>query len=399
MNDKPALLGNQPVFAQKLPLVRPVLPSFADLEDDIRRILSSGMVTKGAQLAAFERDVATHVGADHAVGVSSCTTGLMLSYKGLGLTGEVICPSFTFMATVSALVWAGLRPVFADIHRDTTNIDAASVRARIGPRTSAVVATHNFGNPADIAELAELCQRHRLKLIFDAAHGLGSLYQGRAVGSQGDVQVFSLSPTKLVIAGEGGMVTTNDSQLAESVRSGREYGNDGHYGSRFAGVNGRMPELSALLGRNSLRDVESAATRRNEVVGQVKSALVDVPGLDFQRVGAGNRSSYKDLALIVHPPEFGLSRDQFAAALRAENIDTRNYYDPPVHRPDAYRAFYDAAAPLPHTDFLASNIICLPIWSNMDDGTVSLMCRAIRRIHDHAVGLREHFPGADRGTG
>ena len=398
MNDKPALLGNQPVFAQKLPHVRPVLPPYADLEEEIQGILSSGMVTKGPQLAAFEKDVASHVGVDHAIGVSSCTTGLMLSYRGLGLTGEVIVPSFTFMATVGALVWAGLRPVFADVHSDSTNVDVASVSARIGPRTSAVVATHNFGNPADISELTELCQHRHLKLIFDAAHALGSLYQGRTVGAQGDCQVFSLSPTKLVIAGEGGMVTTNDAHLAAWIRSGREYGNDGHYGSRFAGVNGRLPELSALLGRNSLRNVEAAAAHRNMVATQVRHSLAGIPGLRFQRIGEGNRSSYKDLALIVDAGQFGLSRDQFADALRAENIDTRNYYDPPVHRHEAYRAYHDAAAPLPHTDSLASTVICLPIWSNMDDATVSLLCQAVCRIHRHAAGLREHFLDAVRGS-
>ncbi|HZW03611.1 MAG TPA: aminotransferase class I/II-fold pyridoxal phosphate-dependent enzyme, partial [Anaerolineaceae bacterium] len=248
MTVKPAVLGGEPIFANKVTIVRPVLPELSELQADVHTILSSGMVTKGRYLREFEEAVCQHLGVKHAVAVSSCTTGLMLSYKLLGLTGDVVVPSFTFMATVAALVWNGLRPIYADVDPGTTNLDVAAAERAITPHTTAIVAVHNFGNPADIAELEALAHRHKLKLIFDAAHGFGALYQGVPVGKQGDAQIYSLSPTKLLITGEGGIVATNNDDLAEALRVGREYGNSGAYDSLFAGLNARMPEFNALMG-------------------------------------------------------------------------------------------------------------------------------------------------------
>ena len=367
-----------PVFDAKVNLVRPVLPSFAEMASGIEEILRSGMVTKGRHLRHFEKAVAQHLGVKHAVAVSSCTTGLMLTYHALGLSDDAVVPSFTFMATVSALVWAGLRPVFADVDRGTTTVDPASAEEAITPRTSAIVATHNFGNPADCEALQAIADRHNLKLVFDAAHGFGSLYQGEPVGPQGNAQVYSLSPTKLLIAGEGGIVATNDDELANKVRTGREYGNSGNYDSAFAGFNARMSELNAVMGIHSLRNLEAAARRRNEVASLYHQELGRLPGIGFQEVRPGDRNSYKDFSITVDPEGFGMTRDDLATALAAENVDTRKYYNPPVHRQTAYRQ-YDEGRPLPNTEWLASHSLSLPIWSDMDDQIVFRICRAVRR--------------------
>src|ERR1700730_8362355 len=163
MKNQPAILGNEPVFESKVHIVKPVLPGFSDMSDDMEGILNSGMVTKGQHLRAFEEGVAGHLGVKNAIAVSSCTTGMMLTHKALDLTGDVVVPSFTFMATVSALVWAGLSPVFADVDARTTNLDPAAAEATITPQTSAIVAVHNFGNPADIDELQAVADRHNLR--------------------------------------------------------------------------------------------------------------------------------------------------------------------------------------------------------------------------------------------
>jgi dTDP-4-amino-4,6-dideoxygalactose transaminase len=332
MSKQSAILGNAPIFENKVFIVKPVLPSPQEMQSGMEEILISGMVTKGKYLRAFEETVAEHLQVKHAVAVSSCTTGLMLTYQGLGLTGDVVVPSFTFMATVSALVWAGLRPVFADVDFGTTNLDPAAAEAAITPNTSAIVAVHNFGNPAEVEGLQEVATRHNLKLIFDAAHGFGAVYQGQPVGAQGDANSYSLSPTKLLIAGEGGIVATNSDELANKVRMGREYGNNGNYDSAFAGINARMPEFNALLGLQSLQRLEDAARRRNEVVALYQRELGQLPGIEFQVVREGNRNSYKDFSITIDAAAFGLTRDEVQQALTAENIDTRTYYDPPVHR-------------------------------------------------------------------
>ena len=387
MNDKPAILGGKPLFGAKLNFVHPVLPDFTELAEGVQGCLSSGMVTKGRHLREFEAALAEHLGVKHAIAVSSCTTGLMLAYQCLGLRGDVVIPSFTFMATASSLVWAGLRPVFGDVDAGTTNLDPAAAEAAITPETSAIVVVHNFGNPADIDAFQAIADRHGLKLIFDAAHGFGTLYRGAPVGAQGHAQVFSMSPTKLLIAGEGGLISTNDDEAAERLRFGREYGNSGNYDSAFAGFNARMPEFNALLGLKGLRGLEAGARRRNEVAALYREELGRLPGLAFQEVRPGNRSSFKDFSLVVDPDAFGLTRDELATALDAENIDTRKYYDPPVHRQTAYRRYADGR-PLPNTEWLAAGSLSLPIGSNMENSTALDACRAVSRLYEQSRDIR-----------
>lgn len=393
MRELPATLGGRPAFAELVRFVKPDLPSHAALEPGLREIVSSGMLTKGPYLGRFERAVAEHLGVKHAVAVSSCTSGLMLAYRGLDLEGDVVVPSFTFMATVSALVWAGLRPVFADVDALSTNLTPEAAQRAITPKTSAIVAVHNFGNPADIDGLQAVAARRGVKLVFDAAHGFGALYRGSPVGGQGSANVFSLSPTKLLIAAEGGIVSTNDERLAERIRVGREYGNDGHYDSLFAGLNARMPEASALLGLHSLAMLEDVARRRNQAADEYRQRLHEIPGLTPIHVAAGNRSSYKDFAVTVDADRFGLSRDELVRALAAENVDTRNYYDPPVHRHKAYRHFAAADLKLPNTDLLAACSVSLPIGSNLGEGTVAKICDAIDRIHRSAREVKAALRG------
>lgn len=388
MNNQPALLGNSPVFETKVQLTRPQLPDYKELAGQVRGILESGILTKGHHLRVFEEMVAEHLGVKHALAVSSCTSGLMLTFKTLELQGEVVVPSFTFMATVSALVWAGARPVFADVNPGSTNLDTSAAEAAITPETKAIVAVHNFGSPAAIDELQAVADRHGLRLIFDAAHGFGSLYQGSPVGAQGDANVFSLSPTKLLVAGEGGIVATNDDELAEKMRIGREYGNRGDYDSAFAGINARMPEFNALLGQFGLLKLEAAARHRNEIAELYRARLSRLPGIGFQEVRAGNRSSYKDFAIIIDPEALGLTRDALALALGAENVETRKYYDPPVHRQLAYRQYAPPAETLPCTEMLSSGILCLPMWSNMERSIAAGVCSAIERAHEFAEEIK-----------
>jgi dTDP-4-amino-4,6-dideoxygalactose transaminase len=384
-----------------LRLARPTLPDYETLEGGVRDILRSGFLSKGRHLRAFEEALAAHLGVRHAVAVSSGTTGLMLVYQALGLRGEVVLPSFTFMATVSALVWAGARPVFADANPATANLDPEAAEAAITDKTSAVVAVHNHGNPADVDALRALAARRGLRLVFDAAHALGSLYQGAPVGAQGDAHVFSLSFTKLLVAGEGGVVATDDGALAERVRLGREYGNTGDYDSAFAGLNGRMGEFAALLALRGLPMLEAGARHRNRLAELYRGELGGVPGIGFQRVREGDRSSYKDFSITVEAGAFGLTRDVLAAALEAENIETRKYYDPPAHRHTAYRRFAPPDDALPNTTLLAARSLSLPIWSDMEPGVVSKVCAAVRAAHESAEEINAALgvSGSPRATG
>jgi dTDP-4-amino-4,6-dideoxygalactose transaminase len=278
--------------------------------------------------------------------------------------------------------------VFADVSRATTNLNPQAAEAAVTPETTAIVAVHNFGNPAEIEALQAIASRRGLKLIFDAAHGFGARYRGTPVGAQADAQVFSLSPTKLLISGEGGIIATNDDELARNVRMGREYGNDGNYDSAFPGLNARMPEISALLGMHSLQHLEEAAISRNETASLFHETLGRLPGIGFQQVHAEDRNSYREFSITIDSQAFGLARDALVPALAAENIDARRYYQPPVHQQSAYRPYYDNQA-LPNTEYLAENSLSLPMWSHMPEEVALGISAAFERIHLNAESIRD----------
>ena len=366
-----------------IPIVKPSLPSFDEsFAADVKELVESGILTKGKYVEAFESRVATHLGVKHAITTSSCTIGLLLTYAGLGLKGEVLVPSFTFMATVHPLVWLGVKPVFVDIDAETWNVSVDSIKDSITDNTTAIIAVHTFGNPAPIEELEGLAKLHGIPLIFDAAHGFGSLHKGMPLGSYGDAEVFSLSPTKLLIGGEGGVIATNNDELASYVRLGREYGNPGDYGSLFAGLNARLGEFNALLALRHLDILEKHATHRNRIIDIYKKELDSIPGIATQYVADANRSSYKDFTITVDESLFGKNRDQLSEKLSAKKVDTRKYYYPPVHLHDTYKQIDDDAnLNLSNTLKVSSSSLSLPIWSDMDERTVIKICDLIRGFH------------------
>ena len=234
-----------------IPITKPTLEPYSAYEPLFREVIESGRLTLGKHGEALEKKVATYLGVKHCVAVSSCTSGLMLVMKGLGLTGEVIVPSFTFSATGHALVWSGLTPVFADIDPKTFTLDPKAVEKLITAKTSAILSVHPFGVVSDVRKLEALAKKYKLKLIFDAAHAFGSEVNGVKVGNFGDAEVFSCSPIKLMTAGEGGLILTNNDELAEFCRLGRNYGDDGTNDTLFAGLSARMSEFHAAVGLRS----------------------------------------------------------------------------------------------------------------------------------------------------
>jgi len=406
--------GDPAAAGIRVPFVRPALPSWETIGPMAAEILASGRLTKGPLIDRLESAIAARVGVRHAIAVSSCTIGLMLVYKGLDLSaggcrsrrgasercavggmeplsrfgmarggdrsqplGEVIIPSFTFLAGPAAIAWNNLRPVFVDVDPCTTNVTTQAVAAAITPRTVAISACHNFGNPCDVAGLSALAAEHGLPLIIDAAHGFGASMHGRPVGGGATAQVFSLSPTKLLVAGEGGIVTTDCDCLAHFIRLGREYGNDGSYDALFAGVNGRMPELSAAVGLASLEMLDGVAERRRQIAASYRRDLESLPGIGFVESMAGGLSSHKDFSITIDPSRFGMTRDTVRRALAERGIETRTYYDPPCHRQTAFEHFHDRSRPLPGTELLSGRSLSLPIGGHVDEAVVAEVCEAV----------------------
>jgi dTDP-4-amino-4,6-dideoxygalactose transaminase len=371
-------------------MFKPTLPSYDSLSAQVAELFETGMLTAGPSAVEFESRLAEHLGVEHVVATSSCTTGLILAMRALGLEGEVIVPSFTFMATVHPVAWNGCTPVFVDIDPETWNIDPAAVERSITPRTSAIVGVHLLGTPANISALEDIAKRHGLRLVFDAAHGFGSLYRGKPLGGNGDVEVFSATPTKVLNAVEGGIVATNDAEIARLVRVARNYGNPGDYGSDLVGLNGRMPEFNAIVGMKSLEMLEGNVQRRQEIAATYHERLGALPGITFQKHDAGDRCSFKEFSLTVDEKPFGMSRGVLAEALKAEGIDSRFYYDPPVHKHKVYAHLARSyEGKLPVTDSVAERTITIPIYSHMDDPMVDGICQAVERAHANAEELRD----------
>lgn len=402
----PAAFGGRPAFPEGLPFVRPAIPDADAVADSIRGILKSGMITNGRHVRTLERETASYLGVNHCVAVSSCTSGLMLVLRAAELTGDVIVPSFTFAATAHAVAWNGLRPVFTDVDPKTLTLSAVHALQAVGVRTSAILATHTFGTPCDVDGLTAVCRRDGIRLFFDAAHAFGSLYRGTHVGGFGDAEVFSLSPTKVLVAGEGGIVATNDDVLAQRCRIGRDYANPGDYDCRFVGLNARMSELHAAVALASFDGIEERIERRNALAASYRDALEGIPGLSLPSVGVGNRSTFKDFTVIIDAETFGCDAVQLAQSLAEEGIETRRYYSPPVHTMRAYARLRGTSGPLNATMEAARSVITLPLWIDMDDGMVDRVAQAIGRLQGwlhrqidlrarRAIDLRGEPPAQD----
>lgn len=367
-------------------LTRPSVPDPTVLGPYLDKILSSGVLTNGPFVRELERAAATYLGVGHCIAVASCTAGLMLVIRGSGLSGDVVVPSFTFMATAHAVAWNGLRPVFADIDPGSLTLSPEAAERLIGVRTSAILATHVYGTPCDIGGLTELAQHHGIRLFFDAAHAFGSKHLGTPVGRFGDAEIFSLSPTKVLVAGEGGLIATDDDRLAERCRIGRDYGNPGDYDCDFVGLNARMSEIHAATALASLENLDGYVAHRNVLAQMYREQLVGVPGLRFPEVREGDRSTYKDLTVLVNDEEFGMDANGLSAALAAVGIETRRYYSPPVHRMRAYRNSNVAKGGLPNTEIAARSALTLPMWSEMGERTVERVAGAVKRIRSDTAG-------------
>lgn len=382
----PAVLGGPPAFPDGLPLVRPTIPDIPGLAQRLQSILESGILTNHRTVRELEERVAERCQVAHVVAVNSCTQGLMLTLRALGATGRVVMPSFTFAASAHAVHWVGGRPDWAEVDPRTMTLDPDDADALV-EGAAAMTATHVYGAPCRVEELQAVADRAGIPLVYDSAHALGSRRGGVPCGGFGTAEVFSMSPTKVAVAGEGGLVATDDEGLAAEVRLGREYGNPGTYDCEFAGLNARMSELHAAVGLASLQGLDERIAYRNELVGQFKDATAGVAGLAFQDVPPEDVSTYKDLTLVVDEDRFGMTAEQVGRALKAEGIDSRRYYFPPIHQQKAY-AHLPRTRELAVTDALATTVLTSPLYSHMTVGQVRSVADTVVRLHEAAPQVR-----------
>ncbi|REK21484.1 MAG: DegT/DnrJ/EryC1/StrS family aminotransferase [Actinobacteria bacterium] len=380
---KPAIAGGEPLFDRPIPFVRPVVEEPETIIEMIRSSLASGMLTDGPMVEQLEERMKQVLDVDHCVAVASCTTGLILLMQALDKK-SVTMPSFTFSATAHAARWNGMDITFADCDPDSWLLRPNDVEGE----PELIVGVHISGVPCDVQGLEAKAEEVGATLIFDAAHGAGSSIEVDGVrgplGKYGTAEVFSLTPTKVLSGPEGGIVATNDADLAATLRRARNYGNPGSYDTLEAGMNGRMSELHAAVVLAGIDHLDNRVKHRNTLADLYREGIGTLPGVGFQEVPAGRQSSVKDFTITISDG-FEVPRDRVVEALKAEGIPTRPYYSPPLHRQTAYS---DIDTPtLPVTEELASRVISLPVWSDMDQETAEKVIEALVRIHTHRAGL------------
>lgn len=369
-----------------LPVFRPTLPPFDKVCDLLQPSYDSGIVTLGEQVKALEEDSCRATGASHVIAVANATSGLMLSYRALGLKpgGEVICPSMTFAATAHAVVWNGLIPVFVDCLPGTLTMDPAEVRKALSEQTAAICPVYVYGLPPDLEELWDMARDRGVPLVTDAAQGLGSFYHGRPAGAFGTMEVFSLSPTKVITALEGGLISTGDEELALRLRSLRDYGK-AWTGScakedmQDIGLSARMSEAHAAVGRLSLQNREALVGARLEWIRRYRERLAGLKGCSSQVFPTDRQSSGNYFVLFISSKARN-TRDEVHEALAQEGIQTKRYFFPPVHEQTGQNKYpMRVVGNLPVTQKASQEALVLPLYSHMKEDQFERVCRAVEK--------------------
>jgi dTDP-4-amino-4,6-dideoxygalactose transaminase len=370
--------GGRPAFEQPLHVGRPYMGNRQRLFERLDAALDRGWVTNNGPLVQeLERRLATLMAVKHCVAVCNGTLALQLCVRALGLGGEVILPSFTFVATAHALAWEGLVPVFADIHRDTHTIDPARVDELVREQTKAIVGVHLWGRSCDIEALTAIARARGVRLIFDAAHAFGCTYRGRPIGGFGDAEIFSFHATKFFHTLEGGGVATNDADLAAKIRLMRNHGITGLDQVAGLGTNAKMSEMCAATGLTLLDEVDALVdiNRRNDV--RYRRALAGIRGLRLLEYDERQRSNRQFVVIEVDAERAGIGRDALVEVLRAENVLARRYFYPGCHRLEPYRNRALSTA-LPETEHVAARVVCLPTGPAVSEDDIETIAQIIR---------------------
>jgi dTDP-4-amino-4,6-dideoxygalactose transaminase len=391
--DDLAVFGGVPAFARVLHVGRPNLgdtEGFLARARDVfaRRWLSNN----GRYVHELEGRIASLLGVRHCVATCNATVALSLAARALGLTGEVILPSYTFVATAHSLLGQSIRPCFCDVDPRTHCLDPDQVESLITPRTSGILGVHLWGRPCAPEALAGLARRRGLKLLFDAAHAFACSHKGRMIGGFGDAEVLSFHATKFVTAGEGGAVVTNDDELAWRLRRMINFGFEGIDDVVCWGTNGKMAELAAALALTNLESLGDIVRTNARHYAEYRTRLATTPGLTLLPFDPQERCNYQYVVVEVDPARAGLTRDQLVEILWAENVRARKYYSPGCHDSEPYRThFPDAGSRLPHTRRLSERVMALPTGQQLEPGDVERLVGVLRFAVEHGSAVRERF--------
>jgi dTDP-4-amino-4,6-dideoxygalactose transaminase len=354
---------------------------FAEYRDDamaaVSRVFETQRFILGEQGAALERELAEHLGAAHAIGVSSGTDALLVALMALGVGAgdEVVVPAFSFFATAGIVSRLGAVPVFADVEPDTLTLSAASFERKLSGRTRAVIPVHLYGQAADLAPILEISRRRRIAVVEDACQAIGARYRGRAVGTHGDIGAFSFFPTKnLGAAGDAGLVTAEDGALAARVARLRVHGMEPKYHHAEIGGNFRLDEVQAAVLRVKLRRLDRWNRRRAEIAAEYRKRLAAAEAagrLALPVVGPERDHIYHQFVVRVR------ERDAVRARLTAAGIGSEIYYPVPLHLQECFAPLGGRPGDLPESERAAAEVLALPIWPELEPAEIAAVASAL----------------------
>ena len=390
MSAKLAILGNLPAFETPLHVGGPNLGDRAALLARINDILDRRWLTNdGPLVQQFESHVADFVGVKHCIAMCNATVALEIAIRALELKGEVILPSYTFVATAHALQWQEIKPVFADMDPCTYNINPEVIERLITPKTTGLMGVHVWGRPCDTEAIEAIGRKHGLKVMYDSAAAFGCSRNGKMIGGFGACEVFSFHATKFLNSFEGGAVVTNDDVIAEKLRLMRNFGFAGYDRVIDLGVNGKMTEVCAAMGLTSLEAVEDLISINRSNYEAYRTELGGLAGISLIEYDPNERNNYQYIVVEVNTETPSLNRDELVAVLHAENVLARKYFWPGCHKMEPYRSLQPKAAmSLPHTEAVAARVLLLPTGQAMNASRIKLLCQIISNALENAPAIR-----------
>jgi dTDP-4-amino-4,6-dideoxygalactose transaminase len=384
-----AIFGRAPKFAEKIHVGRPNVGNRQALLSRINDMLDRNWLTNnGPYVQEFEKRLAEYVGVRHCVAMCNATISLEIAIRAMGLSGEVIVPSFTFIATAHALQWQEITPVFCDIDPRTHTIDPAKVEKMITPRTTGIIGVHTWGQACDVEALEAIARRRQLQLMFDAAHAFGCSYKGKSIGRFGRCEILSFHATKFFNSFEGGAVLTDDDVLAEKMRLMRNFGFRGNDNVIYIGTNGKMTEVCAAMGLTSLESVDDFIEVNRRNYHAYTEGLKGIPGISMLAYDGQEKTNYQYIVLEVEEDRTGLSRDDLVTVLTAENVLARRYFYPGCHKMEPYRSYFPhAGMVLPETEKLCQRVMVLPTGTSVSEATIDQICGIISAAVSNASAV------------
>jgi dTDP-4-amino-4,6-dideoxygalactose transaminase len=347
------------------------------------------LTNNGPFVKDLESGIATLLGVKHCICMCNGTVALEIAIRALELRGEVIIPSFTFIATAHALQWQEITPVFCDVDPKTHNIDPRQVEKLITPRTTGIIGVHTWGRGCDALALTEIARLRGLRLMFDASHAFACSYQGRMVGNFGDAEVFSFHATKFFNTFEGGAVVTNDDKLAEKIRLMKNFGFSGLDHVIYIGTNGKMSEASAAMGLTNLESLDDFIAINRENHHRYRQGLSGLPGVLVLANDESEHANFQYVIVEIDESVAGISRDLMVRILHSENIRARRYFYPGCHRMEPYRSYFPhAGLLLPRTEELTKRVMSLPTGTAVCGSDIATISSLIRYVLENANEIR-----------